>query len=70
MVDEEYNKLLKQFHRLSDRHILILETDMSSSYVQRVVALSDKIRKAEHLQTSLMRCRNNIMLPGIFAGLL
>ena len=70
MVDEEYNKLLKQFHRLSDRHILILETDMSSSYVQRVVALSDKIRNAEHLQTSLMRCRNNIMSPGIFAGLL
>ena len=70
MVDEEYNKLLKQFHRLSDRHILILETDMSSSYVQRVVALSDKIRNAEHLQTSLIRCRNNIMLPGIFAELL
>ena len=46
MVDEEYKKLLKQFHRLSDRHILIVETDMSSSYVQKVVALSDKIRKA------------------------
>ena len=28
--DEEYKKLLKQFHKLSDRHILVVETDMSS----------------------------------------
>ena len=55
MVDEEYNKLLKQFHKLSDRHILIVETDMSSSYVQKVVALSDKIRKAGNELVGLMR---------------
>ena len=44
--DEEYKKLLKQFHKLSDRHILVVETDMSSSDIQKVVALSDRIRKA------------------------
>ena len=44
--DEEYKKTLKQFHKLSDRHILVAETDMSSSDMQKVVKLSDKIRKA------------------------
>ena len=28
MSDEEYKKLLKQYHELSDRHILVVETDM------------------------------------------
>ena len=28
--NEEYKKLLKQFHKLSDRHILVVETDMFS----------------------------------------
>ena len=42
--DKEYKKLLKQFHKLSDRHILVVETDMPSSDVQKVVILSDKIR--------------------------
>lgn len=55
MVDEEYKKLLKQFHKLSDRHILVVETDMSSCDVQKVVALSDKIRKAGNELVGLMR---------------
>lgn len=55
MAGEEYNKLLKQFHKLSDRHILIVETDMSSCDVQKVVALSDKIRKAGNELVGLMR---------------
>ena len=42
---EEYKKALKQFHKLSDRHILVAETDMSYSDIQKVVKLSDKIRK-------------------------
>ena len=54
MVDEEYKKLLKQFHKLSDRHILIVETDMSSCDVQKVVALSDKIKKAGNELVGLM----------------
>ena len=46
MIDDEYNKLLKQYHKLSDRHILVVETDMSSSDIQKVIALSGRIRKA------------------------
>lgn len=53
--DEEYKKFLKQFHKLSDRHILVVETDMSSSDIQRVVSLSDKIRKAGNELIGLMR---------------
>ena len=53
--DEEYKKLLKQFHKLSDRHILVAETDMSYSNVLKVVALSDKIRKAENELVGFMR---------------
>ena len=46
MINEEYNKILKQYHKLSDRHILVVETDMPYSDVLKVVALSDRIRKA------------------------
>ena len=46
MTDEEYGKALKKFHKLSDRHIIVAETDMPYSDVLKVVALSDKIRKA------------------------
>ena len=55
MTDEEYKKILKQFHKLSDRHILVAETDMPYSDVMKVVALSDKIRKAGNELVSLMR---------------
>ncbi len=53
--DEEYKKTLKQFHKLSDRHILAAETDMSFSDIQKVVKLSDKIRKAGNELVGLMR---------------
>ena len=53
MIDEEYQKLLKQFHKQSDRHILVVETDMSSSDIQKVAALSDKIRKAGNVLKNL-----------------
>ena len=53
--DEEYKKLLKQFHKLSDRHILVVETDMPYSDVFKVVLLSDKIRKAGNELVRLMR---------------
>ncbi len=55
MNDEEYKKILKKFHKLSDRHILAVETDMPYSDVLRVVALSDKIRKAGNELVGLMR---------------
>ena len=55
MTDEEYKKILKQFHKLSDRHILVVETDMPYSDVIKVVVLSDKIRKAGNELVCLMR---------------
>lgn len=55
MMDEEYKKLLKQYHKLSDRHILVVETDMPYPDVLKVVALSDKIRKAGNELVGLMR---------------
>ena len=53
--DEEYKKLLKQLHKLSDRHILVVETDMSSSDIQKVVNLSERIHKAGNELVGLMR---------------
>ena len=55
MNDEKYKKTLKQFHKLSDRHILAAETDLSFSDIQKVVKLSDKIRKAGNELVGLMR---------------
>ena len=55
MVEEVYKKFLKEYHKLSDRHILVLETDMPDSAVQKVVALSDKIRKAGNELVAIMR---------------
>lgn len=55
MIDEEYSKILKQYHKLSDRHILAAKTDMPYSDVLKVVALSDKIRKAGNELVGLMR---------------
>ena len=55
MTDEEYKRILKRFHKLSDRHIMAVETDMSYSDVLTVVALSDKMRKAGNELVGLMR---------------
>ena len=55
ITDKEHKRHLKQFHKLSDRHILAVETDMPYSDVLKVVALSDKIRKAGNELVGLMR---------------
>ena len=55
MTDEVYKKMLKQYHKHADRHILVVETDMSVSDIQKVVALSDKIRKAGNELVRLMK---------------
>ena len=55
ITDKEHKRHLKQFHKLSDRHILAVETDMPYSDVIKVVALSDKIRKAGNELVGLMR---------------
>ena len=54
ITDKEHKRHLKQFHKLSDRHILAAETDMSSSDIQKVVKLSNKIRKAGNELVGLM----------------
>ena len=38
ITDKEHKRHLKQFHKLSDRHILAVETDMPYSDVIKVVA--------------------------------
>ena len=61
MTDYEYGRILNKFHKLSDRHIIVAETDMPYSDVLKVVALSDKIRKAGNELVGLMR-RNHDQL--------
>ena len=41
ITDIEHKRHLKKFHKLSDRHILVVETDMSSSDIQKVAKLSE-----------------------------
>ena len=55
MIDKEYKKNLKKYHKHSERHTLIVETDMSDSDVLKVVTLSDKIRKAGNELVGLMK---------------
>ena len=62
ITDEEYKRILKQFHKLSDRHILAVETDMPYSDALKVVALSDKIRKAGNELVGLMRKNYNQLM--------
>ena len=62
ITDEEYKRILKQFHKFSDRHILAVETDMPYSDVLKVVALSDKIRKAGNELVGLMRKNYNRLM--------
>lgn len=70
-IDEEFDKLLKQFHKLSDRHILVAETDMSCSDIQKVVELSDRIRKAGNELVGLMKKNyDQLMRTKRYRGLL
>lgn len=62
MTDEQYRKVLKQYHNLSDRHILSARTDMSYADVIKVVSLSDKIRKAGNELVCIMRGRYNQLI--------
>lgn len=55
MNNDEYKKLLKKYHKLSDRHVLVVETDMLYSDVLKIATLSDKIRKAGNELVSIMK---------------
>ena len=71
MDADEYKKLLKKFHKLSDRHILVAETDMSYPDVQKVVNLSDRIRKAGNELVGLMKKNyDQLMRTKRYRGLL
>ncbi|WP_270402210.1 hypothetical protein, partial [Catenibacterium mitsuokai] len=62
ITDKEHKRHLKQFHKLSDRHILAVETDMPYSDVLKVAALSDKIRKAGNELIGIMRKNYNQLM--------
>ena len=71
MVNDDYNKVLKQFHKLSNRHNLVAETDMSCSDIQKVVKLSDRIRKAGNELIGLMKKNyDQLMRTKRYRGLL
>lgn len=55
MKDEAYHELLKHYHKLSDRHILVIETYIHYFNIQKVVILSKKIRKAGNELFRFMR---------------
>lgn len=55
MTDEEYSKALRQFHKATNRHILVVETDMLQNDAQKVFTLSNKIRKAGNELVALMK---------------
>ena len=70
-IDEEFDKFLKQFHKLSDRHILVAEADMSCSDIQKVIKLSDRIRKAGNELVGLMKKNyDQLMRTKRYRGLL
>lgn len=50
----DYRKALKKFHKTSDRHVLVLETDMPYQDVRKILAVSDRIRKAGNELVHLM----------------
>ena len=72
----DYRKALKKFHKTSDRHVLVLETDMPYQDAQKILAISDRIRKAGnelvHLMlknyTQLMRTKKYRKLLGLYRG--
>lgn len=55
MTDNKFKQVLKKYHKASDRHILVAETDMSYCDVLNAVAYANKIRKAGNELVGLMR---------------
>lgn len=55
MTEKEFQQALKKYHKASDRHILVAETDMPYCDVLNVVDYANKIRKAGNELVGLMR---------------
>ncbi len=51
----EYKKLLRRFHSLSDRHVLVIETDTPNQAKYRIFHDSELLRKAGNELTAIMR---------------
>lgn len=50
-----YEQNLRKYHKASDRHILVVETDMSPSDVLKIFKFSDKERKAKNEVVAMMK---------------
>ena len=57
MTIEEYEKQLKEYRKHSNRHVLVVETNMPSPDAQRIFAISDRLRKAGNELVAVMRNR-------------
>ena len=51
----QYEKDLRKFHKVSDRHILIVETDMPSFDALKITKFSDKERKTKNELVAIMK---------------
>lgn len=55
MTDKEYSDAIRQFHKETNRHILVIETDLLGPDARKVFAVSDKLRKAGNELVAVMR---------------
>ena len=55
MNDKEYSDNLRQFHKASNRHVLVVETDLLEPDARKVFAASDRLRKAGNELVAIMR---------------
>ncbi len=53
-MDKEYSKKLKQFHELTKRHVLEIETDVSYLDCQKILSDAERLRKAGNELTGFM----------------
>lgn len=51
----EYKQMLKAYHRLSDRHVLVLETDLSYQDKCKIFHYADLERKAGNELAAIMK---------------
>ena len=54
MADKEYKDLLRKFHEKSNKHVLVLESDVSYLDCQKILSDSEKLRKAGNELTGFM----------------
>ncbi|MGN8833027.1 hypothetical protein ACTNDZ_10850 [Selenomonas montiformis] len=55
MTDKEYSDAIRQFHKETNRHILVIETDLLEPDTRKAFAVSDRLRKAGNELVAVMR---------------